>query len=118
MLELQELQQFMKSFIFFMKTHPFLTTQMLMTVIYSLIHRKHLWILYKICFSSFQTSSFWNPQKPDSDLSFPEAQILNLVSKHPQLPVYIPDKTLLPKLEFLYSKMFEAMMLPKLYHPT
>lgn len=89
-----------------------------MTVIYSLIHRKHLWILYKICFSSFQTSSFWNPHKPDSDLSFPEAQILNLVSKHPQLPLYNPDKTLLPKLEFLYSKMFEAMMLPKLYHHT
>lgn len=50
------------------------------------------------------------PHKPDSLLSFfkdhgfSENQTLKLTRKCPELLLYNPDKTLLPKLEFLYSK--------------
>lgn len=65
------------------------------------------------------------PHKPDSVLSFfknhgfSESQILILTRRLPQLLICTPNKTLLPKLQFLHSKGVSSRDVAKIisYHP-
>ncbi|XP_022760918.1 transcription termination factor MTERF15, mitochondrial-like [Durio zibethinus] len=69
---------------------------------------------------------FESPEKPDSFIAFFEkqgfskTQITNLIKRQPILLVYDTEKTLLPKLEFLYSVGFSRPDLAKLLtnYPT
>ncbi|XWS75250.1 hypothetical protein CRYUN_Cryun01aG0069700 [Craigia yunnanensis] len=57
-----------------------------------------------------KTIHFENPEKPDSVISFfkshgfSQTQVRNIIKKRPKLLLSVPEKTLLPKFRFFYSK--------------
>lgn len=63
---------------------------------------------------------FETPRKPDSVIGLlrnhglSQTQISNLIAKYPQLLLSDPDKTLLPKFEFFYSKGVSRLELAKI----
>ncbi|EXC34719.1 hypothetical protein L484_020492 [Morus notabilis] len=70
--------------------------------------------------SASRKVQFQNPERPDSvlaffrDQEFSETQILDFIRKRPRFLLTDPNKILLPKLEFFYSKGFSKKDLAKI----
>ncbi|KAG5560964.1 hypothetical protein RHGRI_004106 [Rhododendron griersonianum] len=84
--------------------HPFTVTYLIKSCGFSA----------EVAISASKHVNFESPKRPDSVLAFfknnefTKTQISNLIKKYPQLLIFDPNKTLLPKIEFLKSKGVSA----------